>query len=502
MKFSLYQKLSYILVGIFVVMLSVFFTWSQHLSHTSKAEGEQKLHLGLAEHLVHDNPLLAKGAYDYDALSNLFHTLMVLGPSFEFYYLDPKGNILTYSAEPGKVKRESVDLKPIQALLDKPELLPVYGDDPRRLDKQKVFSAAPVYSANDKGDQVLQGYLYVIIGGEIYDNIFIQLEESNTLKVSATIALAGVIFLLIVLLGFVKYLTQPLTRLSKDMAQVADIKADVLPESLAYWQNDSRNEIHQLGSVFRSMAEQIQDQFKQLQALDLHRRELLADLSHDLRTPLASLQGYVETIVLKGDSLDKVERDSFINISLKNAKQLRSLIDQIFELAYLEGGQVQINKETFSLCELIYDVIAKFSFKAQDKNITLKVAPEEFPDLVNTDLAKLERVLSNLIDNAIRHTKEGGLIEIVLVPQDEHGQIKVEVRDNGVGISQQEVAYIFDARYRASNSQGKAGHNAGLGLAITKKLVNLLNSDIAVQSELGKGTCFSFTLAQDDFAIA
>lgn len=115
MKLSLYQKLAVSLAVIFCFICALVYSWSKQLELNSKHHGEQNLHLALAEHLVQDNPLIKEGVYDYEALENLFHTLMLLGPAFEFYFVDQRGKILTYSAEPGKVKRSHVNLEPLKS---------------------------------------------------------------------------------------------------------------------------------------------------------------------------------------------------------------------------------------------------------------------------------------------------------------------------------------------------------------------------------------------------
>lgn len=117
MKISLYQRLALALAVLFIAVGGVFFWWSHNLEQLSRNEAEQRLHISLAKHLAADNPLLKQGVYDHQALKNLFHTLMLLGPSFEFYFVDSKGKILTYSAEPGKVKRDSIDLLPLFKLI-------------------------------------------------------------------------------------------------------------------------------------------------------------------------------------------------------------------------------------------------------------------------------------------------------------------------------------------------------------------------------------------------
>jgi len=177
MTLSLYQRLALAVCFAFILLASLLFYWSNSLAEQSKYQAEQRLHLQLAEHLAHDNPLLQDGVYDKAALENLFHTLMLLGPAFEFYFLDPAGNIITYSAQTDKIKRQSVDLSPIVALIANPTAVPIFADDPRNLDKQKIFSAAPIYRGEN-----LQGYLYVIIGGEIYESIFRQEKKDENIK--------------------------------------------------------------------------------------------------------------------------------------------------------------------------------------------------------------------------------------------------------------------------------------------------------------------------------
>lgn len=295
MKFSLYQRLALSLCFAFVLLASILFYWSNSLAEHSKFQAEQKLHSQLAEHLAHDNPLLQDGVYDKDALKNLFHTLMLLGPAFEFYFLDPAGNILTYSAEDSKIRRNKVELGPLVNFISNPDAVPILGDDPRSLTKQKIFSVAPIY----RGDN-LQGYLYVIIGGEIYDSIFNQVKNDKYLQQYSALFIGTLLFLLSILLAVFRYFTSPIKQLANEMTALNKVKFDQSKVALTHWENIKNNEVHQLGHTFNVMVKQINKQFYQLTENDRIRRELLAHLSHDLRTPLATMQGYIETMVIKG----------------------------------------------------------------------------------------------------------------------------------------------------------------------------------------------------------
>lgn len=490
MNLSLYQKLAVSLVVIFCFICALVYSWSKQLELTSKHHGEQNLHLALAEHLVQDNPLIKEGVYDYAALENLFHTLMLLGPAFEFYFVDENGKILTYSAEPGKVKRTHINLAPLKKLVNNPAAAPIYGDDPRNKAQQKIFSVAPVFN-NDK----LQGYLYVIIGGEAYDTSLNTIKNNDKLWLAALWLGAALAFLLIAMLILLRFFTNPIQRLARDVSNIEAANYSLTDTKLSNYSTQKSNEVHSLGRNIQAMVTRIDEQFKALEQSDKQRKELLTHLSHDLRTPLASLQGFLEVLNQSGSQLSAQEQQEYLHVSLNNCAQLKQLIEQIFELAHLENGEISIHKETFNLGELIYDCIAKFSLTAEKKGLNLTVEPAicDFP--VVADIAKLERVLSNLIDNAIRHTPKGGSIAVNVKRIDEK-QLFVQVSDTGVGIKHDELNAIFNPHYQASNSNNEGRQQGGLGLAICKGLLKLMDSEINVQSELGKGTMFSFNLPQ------
>ncbi|ALO33734.1 histidine kinase [Colwellia sp. MT41] len=492
MKISLYQRLALILCAAFMMMASLLVYWSNSLVQQSKYQAEQKLHLHLAEHLAHDNPLLQDGVYDKAALANLFHTLMLLGPAFEFYFLDAQGKILTYSAEATKIKRQSVSLIPLKQLIANPKKTPVFGDDPRNINHKKIFSIAPVYQG-----ELLQGYLYIIIGGEIYDSIFSQVQADKDLQKYGAFVLASLLLLLLVLLAVFHYFTQPVKELAQQMQALKAVQFDQTKVQLKQWGSATshginHNEVHFLGATFNDMVRQINQQFALLTENDRIRRELLAHLSHDLRTPLATIQGYIETLALKGDDLSSAEQQDYLATVQRNVEQLKRLIDQIFELAHLENGQVTVNLETFVIGELLHDILAKFTLKAADKQISLTLTPQPCQYIVYSDIAKLERIMSNLLENAIRHTGLGG--EIVMTVTQLSTQVKVSITDNGSGISKEDIAYIFDARYRASNAIEDNIQHTGLGLAICQKLSQVLNSELIVKSELGNGSSFSLLI--------
>jgi signal transduction histidine kinase len=483
---SFYSKVALSIIASLILVGVLLLSLALQLTRSYQQEVEQKLHLELAEHIAHDNALLKNGEIDSQALEHAFHSMMILGPSFEFYILDPQGQVTTYSADPGKVKRETVDLLPVRNLLSGATMLPILGDDPRSYTNQKIFSAAPIRDGEE-----LIGYLYIIIGGEIYDNIVELLQKSHIVKLSFWGLVGILLFVGCVMLMLFALITRPLRRLANDMHEFKSRGFEQGELQLDHWHGNAQDEVSRLGVTFEEMAGTLKKQYQKVKNTDELRRELISYVSHDLRTPLASLQGYLETWQLKHHDLTPEENENLIQTAINNSTQISHLIEQLFELAHLEGDDVVLHREPVAVAELIQDLFQKLHID-NERKLTLEVTPKDPSLVVMADIEKLERLLTNLIDNAIRHCRDGDSVKVILERVDEG--VKLSVEDNGVGIPDEDIAHIFEPHYRASNSIKSKGRNSGLGLAITRRLVELHHSVISVNSRLGEGTCFSFTL--------
>jgi signal transduction histidine kinase len=250
------------------------------------------------------------------------------------------------------------------------------------------------------------------------------------------------------------------------------------------------DEIAYLSSAFAAMRNRIHEQMKKLEETDRLRRELISNVSHDLRTPLSSMQGYLE--MLTRTSITEEDRQNFMGIALKHCRRLTQLVKELFELSKLDAGREAPELENFSLAELLQDVVQKYSLLAQQKNISLKAPYNDQLYLVNADIALIERVLENLIDNALRYTPENGHVEITLT-QKTHC-VEVGVQDTGIGLAAEDIPHIFERYYRAQKSTEYHQQSTGLGLAIVKRILELHGSVIRVQSKPHEGTRFEFPL--------
>jgi signal transduction histidine kinase len=256
---------------------------------------------------------------------------------------------------------------------------------------------------------------------------------------------------------------------------------------------DSGDEIDRLGVTFDRMVRRIVDQIGQIQHADASRRELIANVSHDLRTPLASLQGAIETLLIKGAELSEAEKRRYLDLALKNCKGLGHSTVELFELATLESHDRPLCVEPFSIAELVQDVAQKFRPEAERRRLTLETdAPANLP-FVSADIGLIERVFENLIENAMKYTPAGGTIRLSLVSDRERAVARVA--DTGRGIPAEDLPRVFDRSYRVDRERGDAPEGAGLGLAIAKRILELHGSSIGVESAVGAGTTFSFDLA-------
>lgn len=483
---TLYSKLA---VGLFAVVcliglaLALLVRFSSELYQQELA---QKLNSDLARNLVAESSLLSERQVNKAALKDVFHALMLINPSIEVYLLDKEGRILAYSAPAAKIKRSEVDTAPIRDFVAGRRDYPILGDDPRDARGRKVFSVAPV-----RNDGRLEGYLYVILGGEQYDNVTDMLRGSYILRLTAGGLGASLVVALLAGLVLFALLTRRLRRLTHAIqafgsGNYRDVAARYPLHS------DRGDEIDELGRHFNAMADRIGEQFSELQRNDAQRRELVANVSHDLRTPLASLHGYLETLLMKGENIGPEERRRYLQIASGHSEHLAKLVEELFELAKLDSYDAVLHSEAFSLSELAQDAVIKYQLMAKRRGVTLSAGLGEGAPFAQGDIGLMQRVLDNLIENAIRHTPAGGQVIVSVTPSGDH--VRLEVRDTGCGIAPEEIPHIFDRFYRLQKSRATGGGHAGLGLAIARRILELHGSDIATHSELNVGTTFSFEL--------
>ncbi|MBT2971322.1 MAG: HAMP domain-containing histidine kinase [Candidatus Thiodiazotropha sp. (ex Ctena orbiculata)] len=482
---TLYARLSLALIGLFLVTGLLYTLITTATTERHLQEITQHFNRDLAARIVADRGLVIDGEMDDKALKKTFSVYMDINPSIEIYLLDKEGTILAFSADPGKVKRKRVDLQPIQAFMDG-EGFPLLGDDPRSHERRKAFSVTPVPA----GDMPA-GYLYVVLRGEEYDNAEQAVEESYVLRYSASAVAVSLGFGLLTGLLLFHWLTRRVQRLSQVMSSFQQSDFTRHEPFRKIESGPGGDEVDRLGAAFDEMAARIIDQWGQLKEQDRLRRELVAQVSHDLRTPLAALHGYLETVNMKGEELKEERREEYLAIALNQSERLKGMVEELFELAQLEARDTQPVCEPMPLAELVQDVFHKFQLRAHESGISLGWRVSGHQPYVNADFALTERVLDNLIVNALDHVEKGGTVSLMISERER--EAVVSITDSGGGISEDDLPHIFEPFYKKRQA-GKDGDHAGLGLAIARRMVELQGGTITATNSESGGACFSFTL--------
>ncbi|PQJ70639.1 sensor histidine kinase [Vibrio jasicida] len=372
------------------VVIALTYNWQKE---TIELRTKQSLHKELASHMRDDNPLMIGTDYNPKALKSIFHTLMLIGPDFEIYFLDSQGNITTHAAPEGAEIMGAVDLNPIKQFLnDQP--FPILGEDPRNRGEHKVFSVAAI---EELGSTV--GYLYVVIGSTRHDAI------ANAQVDTPYIALAGLV--LVSILGFAlgayvlvkRSLLNPIERVTNQLEQQAEHDFRLQPDFTR-----QVPELVPIAHSYQMMAKHIQQQFLQLEYQSSHRRQSLLQLSHDLKTPLSSVLGYLETW-----RLQHPESDPLIDVAFRNCEKLSTQLHSLLDAARKEAPMPNYEYYPVELSALMAECAETMQSQFLRKTVELKVEVEDKIKTVG-DKGLLERLVLNLLENALRHSPIGSAV--------------------------------------------------------------------------------------------
>lgn len=324
----------------------------------------------------------------------------------------------------------------------------------------------------------LFSYLFVIVAitfafhFEEYEFNFARALFHPTVTFSVIIFL-GLNMALIFFFKFSKKFLKPIHELQKGMDQVKNGNFNIRIE------NEFHNETQDLINNFNLMVEE-------LQKSETLKSDFISNVSHEFKTPLSSIQGYAT--LLQDESLSKEDKDKYTKYIIDSTQKLNVLISNILKISKIDNQKIVIEQELFELDEQIREVVLSLEKEWTNKNIELDIDLDEVS--IRTDKTLLSHVWSNIIGNAIKYSYDNSKIEIKL--RNENDKIKVTIKDYGIGIEEEKVPYIFNKFYQGDTSHSNEGN--GLGLALVKGIIDLINGKIEVKSEVNKGTEFIVTL--------
>jgi signal transduction histidine kinase len=475
-------KLSLLFLALLLTMGIVQVIISIRIAERRQIETDQLVNRYLAKDMVREIEPYVQEGIDLNEIGSVIHYMMVMNPKIEIYLLDANGKILAFFAEPGlEIQQDYVDIKPIKTFLNEKNPIPLYGTDPRNPMQDKHFSAAPISIGEDD-----EGYLYIVLRSSLYDRAESMLRESYLFSTFNMSIILSLIFVGIIGLILFTFLTKRLGEVSK---AVQDFKQGSYDRRI---ETDAVDEIGSLGKAFNQMADTINEHVDQLKKTDELRRELVANVSHDLKSPLAAIQGYIETLLMKGGRINDDERKRFLEIVLQSTKSLDRMVGELLELSKLETKQVKPVLEVFSMTDLAQDVYMKFKPSAENRHIQLSAEIPENLCFVKADIGLIERVMTNLLDNAIKNTPERGTVQIELGCFDD--KTRFEVSDSGKGIAPEDISHLFERFYIGKSGSRRSDKGTGLGLAISQKIMELHESSINVENRVDQGSRFFFDL--------
>lgn len=484
---TLFGKFLVVLLA-FGAMMTAIFAGIMQLSHENyHLELDQRAAGTLASRIEAQGLGQIGASESPEALHQRLERLSAVNTGTDLYVLDGEGNVLASSVAAPGVKRDRVDMRPVQRYLLDPDSRPILGIDPTEVSRTDVFSVAPILAGG-----VGEHYLYALLHRREHQAGAGMIKASYLLGDGIWIVAGGVLFAVLSSLLIVRMLTGRLSRLAEAMQRFRRSGFTEPPALPVDRTGRTDDELAQLAKTFADMAHRMVEQMRELKRMDLLRRDLLANVSQGLRAPLSSTQKHLEALSHEDAGAGKAERQDCIENAARQTRRMAKLVGKLSELAKLEASQVTLRRETFALCDIVQDVMQKHSLSAAQEGVTLQAELSGRLPFVDGDIALIEQALDNLVENALAHTPRGGRIAVRATEGVK--TITVEAADTGAGMDSENLARDFGRAATDGGAVSVDTRRPKLGLAIVKNILELHGSAIRVTSTFGIGTTISFDL--------
>ncbi len=380
--FAFFRRI-YVVVVLLIAVLGTLFIGVTYLATTSfYAASTQLLNKDVAGHIAKFTSPYGREGFDRQKADSVFYQAMVISPSAEVYFLDTTGRVIYFHGDTSEIRSWQVDMEALRRYLEAGGVRYISGSDPRDPEHRKIFSAASVEGAANAGwSGGRLGYIYVIFGNQQYRSVAQMLVNSRVTPAALEAAFLIVVVSLVITVVYIR-------KARRRFELIEDTKRAVASEK--------------------------------------ERRDFMTNMSHDLRTPLAIARGYAETLQLKGGELTDGEEKEYLELVLGKIRQVEKMVGQIWELSKMESPNFEPKKEPFVFSEVVQEVV-----KGKGEIICENCEEGAW---VNADISMMERVLQNLVVNAVAYTREGGRI-IVSLKRDANALI-FEIRNEGPALSE------------------------------------------------------------------
>lgn len=465
-RLTIFRRFAIVIVTL-ITILGLLFIIITYLATTNYHQAStQLLNKDVAKHVADFTRAFTMSGINKKEADSVFHNAMVLNPNVEVYFVDTTGTVIYFDAKESEIRQWNIDLVPIKKYIAEKGEHYIKGTDPKDPNTKKIFSAAEV--SNDKKTR---GYIYIILGSKKSDSILGLLFGSHILgfaiKAFVVIIMLSIVFSFLYLRRLRKNFNQMITVLER--FESGDYNAR--------FSLKQQDELEPVTNAFNKMAELLSSTINQLTKSEQERKDFIAVISHDLRTPLSIARGYTETLMLKRENGDITaeEQEYYSQLIYNKMLQIENMVKQLFELSKMDDVSFKPRIEPFVLSEIVQESINTFQMIAKEKKVDLKCTQSLYHVWVNADISMMERVIQNLVDNALKNTPAEGFIYASMTVEGEELFFKIE--NNGPALPDDLLHWINNFK-REGGISNKRPAKLGLGLLILQKILLLHNSSL------------------------
>ncbi|MEO6454419.1 MAG: HAMP domain-containing sensor histidine kinase [Ginsengibacter sp.] len=471
-RFSIFRRIS-ILVFSLITILCLLFMGLTYYSTTNFHEAStQLLNKDVAAHIAKFTSPFENDGINKKKADSVFYDAMVLSPSAEVYFLDTAGRVIAYHAEEKEIKQWVVPLENIKKLIVSKGTVFIKNTDPKHPDVPKIFSAADVVYQSKS-----LGYIYVILGSntDVTNMLYKSYFSNLFIKVFLLIIVVSIIFTFIYLNRFQKSFNHMIVVLKK--FEEGDFRAR--------FTSKEDDELAPVTTAFNNMADLLVYNIDRLTKSEQERKEFIANISHDLRTPLSIARGYTETLMMN-DEKHVHEQQEFVQLVYRKIRQVEHMVKQLFDLSKMESVDFTPKKEPFIFLEILQELIHASASSAAEKNININCSACTNSSWITADIGMMERVIQNLLVNAIKYTPENG--SIIISIEQKMQTLIFKIGNSGHVLNADTVKWFNNL------SDDTLLHNrpstSGIGLVIVKKILHLHQYKFELITEESVGNTF------------
>ncbi len=480
-KPTIFRRFAIVIFSL-ITILGLLFTVITYLATTYYHQAStQLLNKDVAAHIAEFTSPFTPSGINRQKADSVFQNAMVLSPSAEVYFLDTTGKVMAYHASEKDIKEWIVDISPIKKYITARGEEYIKGIDPKDPDHRKIFSVAEVH----KGNRTL-GYIYVILVSKKSESMMDLLFGSHFLS------LAIKVMIVIILLSFI-FSSIYLKRLRKNFQQMIDVLARFEGGDFdARFALKGPDELEPVTHAFNKMADLLSTTINKLTKSEQERKNFIAIISHDLRTPLSIARGYTETLLLKKDKGDisEEERENYSQLIYNKMLQIENMVKQLFELSKMDAVEFKTKKEPFIFSEIVQEAIDTLQQHALAKKLSLKCTGCTSIVWVHADVSMIERVVQNLVDNALKYTPEGGSVEASVAV--DNNEVVFKIANDGAALPDDLLTWVNDFK-DGDPLLERRPQKLGLGLAIVQKILLIHHTSLKAYSSNGSNV-FTFRI--------